>query len=339
MVGSNIVRLLNFLGHTNLLLVDKLGQSPHKWKTLSTLRFSEYLEYDEFCATSWTNRLAGIETVIHHGARSHTTETDAAFLIKNNYRFSQHLAQWAKDNNAKFIYASSAATYGMGDNGMEDRDDVKYLETLRPLNPYGMSKALFDTWMARRGWEGVVGLKYFNVYSGPERHKGEQRSLVCKAYDSLKSGRPIELFRSVREDVKDEDLSRDFLHVSDAAKVAVWFALDPQGRNQSGLYNVGSGKAERFYDLARFTAEAYAKKRGELHPPPNSIYSDRISPKGLISPYVIYIDMPEALRGRYQYYSRANITKLRKAGYTDSFLSLEEGVSRYVGELAREEIL
>jgi ADP-L-glycero-D-manno-heptose 6-epimerase len=348
LIGGATIRHLNSLGHTDIIAVDKLGSCPHKWRNLSRCHIADYIEYDDLRLDDLP---ASIDAVIHLGARSHTTETNAAFLIRNNYRFSIELAKWADAHRARFVYASSAATYG-ADTAMVDSDESEYLSSLRPLNAYGYSKHLFDLWMARDGMldqgglitrNGAVGLKYTNVYGPFERHKGEQRSLVCKAYDALCAGKPIELFESARPDVKTDEIRRDFIYVEDAAKITVWFALNDKGREAHGLFNVGSGVATSFTDLARFTVEGYIAVYG-----PRRVFhfEEAWRQGGIVAgkdieveyPYVQYVPMPEQLRARYQYYTCAPITKLRAAGYTEPFKSVEEGVREYVCDYLAKEI-
>lgn len=352
LIGSNVVRLLNSFGYTNIVIVDKLGSSPYKWKMLSQLRFADYIEWDDFSANDFRRGhqlTSHVKAIIALGARSYTTEKDAAFLIRNNYEANKWLAERSIQVNARFVYASSAATYG-ADSAMNDSDDLAHLESLRPLNAYGYSKTLFDIWMAREGLftfqQGAVGLKYTNVFSPKwEQHKGEQRSLVAKAYEALSAGQPITLFRSPRDDIKTEDIRRDFLGATDAAKVTVWFALDEVGRKQTGIYNVGSGKAESFVDLARFTAEAFVAERGEPKPSEDMVYNKKtgliesIWPKDFAFPYITYINMPEHLHGRYQYFTNPCIAKLRAAGYDEPIAPLKEAIREYVGEMAREKSL
>lgn len=357
LVGSACVRELNRQGHTDILIVDKLGSSPHKWRTLSQLRFADYVEWDDFSANSYARAgkwIDGVTTVLHLGARSHTTEQDAAFLMRNNFEASQELGDWCEREGARFVYASSAATYG-ADTSMDDTGDLRYLETLRPLNPYSFSKHLFDLWMTRNGafdpsgilnrGGGAVGLKYTNVFAPPwEHHKGNQRSVVAKAYDSLKAGQPITLFESARKDVKTEEIRRDFLSADDAARITVWFALDGKGRKASGLYNVGSGQSTSFTDLARFTAEAFVAEHGAPVPSPDYVYNEqtgemkRVWPENLAFPYIDYAPMPEELRRRYQYHTNPPIAKLRAAGYAEPITPLKDAIRDYVGILAREEV-
>jgi len=329
---------LNELGHTNILVVDKLGSSPTKWKNLRDCQFADYMEYDEFCGNKgWKEGLKGVTTVLHLGAKSATTEKDAAFLMDNNYGFSQWLSDWCVENGARFIYASSAATYG-ADTAM---DDTAPITNLKPLNAYGYSKLLFDLWMTRKGRleSGAVGLKYTNIMGRGEAHKDDMRSVVCKAYDSLREGRAIELFESANPAIKTSDIRRDLLSVEDAAKITVWFALDPEGRKGAGLFNVGSGESTSFADLATYTAEAYCAN----HTPP--LILPPSDPWALIQrdttflqfPYITYVPMPEHLRSRYQYVTCASIAKLRAAGYTEEFTPLKQAVSEYVEWMAKED--
>lgn len=326
LIGSNVALELNKHGYTDIIITDKLGLSPYKWKNLSKIKYSDYIEWDDFAKNEYKYGISIMEKVsviIALGAHSYTTEKNAAFLIRNNYETQKWLAIHARDNNARFVYASSAATYGAGE--IRDQDDSEYLSSLRPLNVYGYSKHLFDLWMTRQGWGNATGLKYTNIFGSHERHKGDQRSLVCKAYDSLKSGKPIELFQSARQDIKMEEIRRDFLWVGDAAKITVWFALDEKGQQANGLFNVGSGVSTSFCDLAKFTIESFANVHGANW-------------MGVKDGYIHYVPMPEELRGRYQYVTQVSIEKLRRAGYEGEIMPIKKAIDIYVKEwLSKEE--
>lgn len=309
-LGSAVVWRLNRFGMEDILIVDHLGNGE-KWLNLRPLRFRDYLEKDEFLrliamdsSPTWQSHgQRGIDAVIHLGACSSTTEQDASYLVSNNFKYTQQLAVHALRNGIRFIYASSAATYGNGDRGF--RDDETELDDLRPLNMYGYSKQLFDVWAKNNGLlDRIVGLKYFNVFGPNEYHKEEMRSLVIKAYEQIVTTGRIRLFRSHCEDYADGEQKRDFLYVKDAVEMTLHFLSD---RDSNGIFNVGSGRAETWNSLASAIFKALGKP-------------ERIE----------YIDMPENIRDRYQYYTRADMTKLRNTGYDKDPKPLDEAVGDYV---------
>ncbi len=305
-IGSALVHALNERGAENLLVTDVLGHDE-KWRNLSPLKFDDYLQADELLTALECGTLGQIETIFHLGACSATTETDAAYLIANNYRYTQTLAEWALAHGTRFVYASSAATYGDGERGMDDRDED--LAKLRPLNLYGYSKHAFDLHAQRRGYLGdIVGIKYFNVFGPNEYHKGDMRSLVCKAYQQIVETGKIRLFKSYKSEFRDGEQMRDFVYVKDAVDMTLHLAQSKTGRKKAGgLYNVGSGVARTWVDLgtAIFTA---------LGRPPE----------------IEFIDMPENIRGQYQYHTCADISKLRDTGYDAETATLEDAVRDYV---------
>jgi ADP-L-glycero-D-manno-heptose 6-epimerase len=302
-IGSALIAALNSRGVSDILVVDELGRDE-RWKNLRNLSFADYLEKDDFSSLVVQDRLPSrIEAVFHLGACTDTTETDASFLIKNNYEYSKHLARWSAEKKVRFIYASSAATYGDGSAGFNDDEDK--LESLRPLNMYGYSKHLFDLWARRTGLlTRIVGLKYFNVFGPNEYHKGQMRSFVLKAFEQIKDRGQVGLFKSYRSDYADGEQKRDFLYVKDAVEMTLFFLDRPE---VSGIFNIGSGQARSWNDLAKAVFAAMGK-----------------------SPKIEYIDMPEAIRDKYQYYTCADMTKLRKAGYRKAITSLEDSVEDYV---------
>ncbi len=309
-IGSAIVWRLNQLGNDNILIVDNLG-TDEKWKNLVPLRFHDYMEKDEFLNLIVNNKLSAsirsendkIDAIIHMGACSSTTEQDATFLTQNNFEYTKHLAIAAHNAGARFIYASSAATYGDGSNGFED-DDQK-IDQLRPLNMYGYSKQLFDQWALRHGLlDKIVGVKYFNVFGPNEYHKGDMRSVVLKGFEQIASSGKMKLFKSYRKEYKDGEQVRDFLYVKDAVDMTLFFL---EKRIATGLYNLGSGAANKWNDLAAAIFRALGK-------PAN----------------VEYMEMPETIREKYQYYTCADISKIRKAGFGKSLTSLEDSVTEYV---------
>jgi ADP-L-glycero-D-manno-heptose 6-epimerase len=303
LIGSALVRQLNLEDDENIIVVDRLGTSE-KWRHLVPLRFADYLDAEEFFPriVREPDAFGAIERVFHLGACSSTTERDASYLIANNVRRSQEIAEWAFARGARFVYASSAATYGARESDMrEDLDPC----SLRPLNMYGYSKHLFDLWMRREGLlESAVGIKYFNVYGPNEDHKGGMRSVVAKAYEQIRASGTIELFKSYRPGIADGEQTRDFLYVKDAAAMTSFLGRTPRA---NGLYNLGSGVDRSWNDLARAVFAA-------LNLPPR----------------IVYIEMPEVLRGKYQYRTVATIDRLRAAGWTREATSLETAVEDYV---------
>jgi ADP-L-glycero-D-manno-heptose 6-epimerase len=259
----------------------------------------------------------GLEAIFHMGAISSTTETDADLIVENNFRLSCALWNWCRDHNKRFIYASSAATYGGGENGFNDDASIEGLGKLRPLNAYGWSKHLFDRWVARQKGsedgvpEQAVGLKFFNVYGPNEYHKGGQRSVAEQIYPFAKRQEAFPLFKSHNPDYADGGQLRDFIWVGDCVDVMLWLLDNPR---VNGLFNVGSGKARSFADLATAVYEAAGVK-----------------------PMIVYRGMPEAMRNTYQYFTEANLEKLRKAGYTRPMTGLEEGIRQYMKYLGNDD--
>jgi ADP-L-glycero-D-manno-heptose 6-epimerase len=301
-IGRNVIAELNRRGHKNLLLVDQLG-SDEKWANLVGLQFDDVISPARFLENVKTDTTAKAVACIHLGACSATTEKDADFLLENNYRYTRTLCEWSLRQGIRFVYASSAATYGDGTTGYSDEDNAT--PALRPLNMYGYSKHLFDLWAIQTGAiDRIVGLKYFNVYGPYEDHKGNMRSLVQKAYHQIIERGYLELFKSHRPDYRDGEQKRDFVYVRDAVDVTLHFALHSR---ICGLLNCGTGVARTWLDLARALFSAMNRK-----------------------PDIRFIEMPEALRAKYQYYTQAEVKKLRKAGYGKPFLNLEEGVTDYV---------
>jgi ADP-L-glycero-D-manno-heptose 6-epimerase len=309
LIGSAVVQQLNERGREDILIVDHLGHTD-KWRNLVPLRFMDYLEKDVFehmlDAGSLAGRLPGhrgLDAVIHLGACSATTEPDATYLIKNNFEYSRKLALAALADDARFIYASSAATYGDGENGFEDNDHQ--LPLLRPMNMYGYSKQLFDLWALRQGLlNSIVGIKYFNVYGPNEQHKGEMRSLVLKAYEQISATGTLRLFKSHRPEYGDGEQLRDFIYVKDAAEMTLHFL---QATEANGIFNVGGGTTVSWNRLAGAVFSAMGK----------AINID-------------YIDMPESIRNTYQYLTCAETSKIQAAGFTNPVLSVEEAVSDYI---------
>ncbi|MEM0896321.1 MAG: ADP-glyceromanno-heptose 6-epimerase [Verrucomicrobiota bacterium] len=303
-IGSALVWALNEKGADNIILVDRLG-SDEKWKNLTPLRFGDYFEADDLfdVLEQREDYFGEVSTVFHLGACSATTEKDVAFLMRNNFEYTKCLADWTLRRRARFVYASSAATYGDGSAGMDDQ--APDLHRFRPLNPYGYSKHLFDVHAQKIGkLKGMVGLKYFNVYGPNEDHKDDMRSLVNKAYDQIVETGKVKLFKSYHPDYADGEQMRDFLYVKDAVEMTIHLANSPLA---GGLFNVGSGNASTWVQLATAIFAALGRQ-----------------------PEIEFIEMPEALKGKYQYYTCADITKLRKAKYEAAVTPLESAVSDYV---------
>lgn len=304
-IGSGVLRGLNDAGVGDVVVVDRLGSSE-KWKNLVGKLYLDYLHKDQFIEQLLGGAFGEgkeIEAVIHLGACSSTTEADADYLWRNNFKYSQVLATWCLEKEVRFIYASSAATYGDGAQGFLDDDAA--VPHLRPLNMYGYSKQLFDQWALDEGvMDRMVGLKFFNVFGPNEAHKGDMRSLVDKAVLQIQATGRLQLFKSHKPEFKDGEQTRDFVYVKDV--VAIILKLLQQ-REVGGLYNLGSGSARTWNDLA------------------GSVF------KALGKPVAIdYIDMPQQLRGKYQYHTRAEMGKLRQALGLLPIRSLEDAVTDYV---------
>ena len=268
------------------------------------MHYAELIEAAELHTRLASGLLGKLDYIFHLGACSSTTETNEQYLRENNYEYSRRLAEWALGTGVRFVYASSAATYGDGSAGMDD-SDPRQLERLRPLNLYGQSKQWMDLHALQEGWlDRIVGLKYFNVYGPNENHKGDMRSLVCKSYaDVLKTG-VIQLFKSYRPEYKDGEQRRDFLYVKDAVAMTLHLAANPAA---NGIFNIGSGVARTWNDLARALFAALGRE-----------------------PRIEYIDMPESIRDKYQYFTQADVHKLLAAGYNQPITSLEDAVRDYV---------
>lgn len=298
-IGSAIVWRLNELGREDIVIVDRKDNAA-KEKNLAPLKFTDFVDADEFINN--LNNFRETDAIIHMGACSSTTETDEEYMMRNNYQYTKDLAEFAVANDIRFIYASSAATYGDGSAGMADGTDD--LDKLRPLNLYGQSKHLFDQYAARNGmFEKIVGLKYFNVFGPNENHKGDMRSLVNKAFDQINETGSLKLFKSASPDYADGEFGRDFVYVKDAVDMTLHFMENKTG----GLFNVGSGEMHTWNELA------------------DAIFKALDLPKK-----VEFIDMPENLRDKYQYYTQADITRIREVDYAAEIKPLSEAVADYV---------
>ena len=303
-IGSWLIHELNNRGIEQIVVADFLGHDE-KWRNLVPLGFADFIDAGDLLEALGSGRLRKFDLVLHMGACSSTTERDAAYLMRNNYDFTRRLAEWSIQNGARFVYASSAATYGDGTAGMDDASDLSYLRRLRPLNMYGYSKHMFDLYAARNGLlDRCVGIKYFNVFGPNEQHKGDMQSLVSKAYKQVVNTGVIRLFKSYREDYRDGEQKRDFIYVKDAVAMTLHLA---SSEDAVGLYNVGAGRAETWLDLAHAVFAAMGAQ-----------------------PRIEFIDMPEDMRTKYQYLTLANITRLRDSGYSDPVTPLASAVDDYV---------
>ena len=304
LIGSAIVWELNRRGFENIIIADRLG-TDEKWRNLVPLKFADYMDAQDVLTsvTGGNGALDKVELVLHLGACSATTERDSHYLMRNNFEYTKLLAHWSAARSARFVYASSADSYGVGTHCMDDR--MTELHKLRPLNMYGYSKHLFDQYAQRSGlMRRIIGLKYFNVFGPNEDHKADMRSVVHKSFNQILATGKVQLFRSHRPDFRDGEQLRDFLNVKDAVRMTLHLAQAPLA---SGLYNLGSGLAQSWLQLTHAIFAAMGL-------PPN----------------IEFIDMPAALQPKYQYYTCADITKLRQSGFKEEITPLAEAVRDYV---------
>jgi ADP-L-glycero-D-manno-heptose 6-epimerase len=305
-IGSNIVAALNDAGRADVVVCDVLG-SDGKWRNLAKRQLADIVPPAELSDWLKGRRL---DAVLHLGAISETTATDGDLVIESNFRLSMRLLDWCTASSTPFIYASSAATYGDGAQGFSDDPSLAALKTLRPMNLYGWSKHLFDMAVAARIERGdklppqCAGLKFFNVFGPNEYHKGTMMSVLARRFDDIKSGRVVQLFKSHRDGISDGDQRRDFIYVDDVVRVVMWLLATP---SVGGLFNVGTGKARSFKDLM---LSAYAALGTGAN--------------------IQYIDMPEQIRGSYQYFTESEVDRLHGAGYNGGFTPLEDAVGLYV---------
>ena len=306
-IGSNVVAALAERQPGRVMVCDTLDRGE-KWRNLARHEIAGVIPPQQLF--DWLKKTPNPEVVIHLGAISSTTEPDVDLIFRCNFQLSLDLWQWCTLHSLRFIYASSAATYGDGSAGFDDDGSIAGLARLRPLNAYGWSKHLFDRRVARMLKDGErrppqwVGLKFFNVYGPNEYHKGDMQSVVAQRYRDAAEGRPIRLFKSDRADLPDGGQKRDFVYVQDVVDVMLWL-VDHNGID--GLFNIGSGQARSFAELAKAMFGALGR-------------NDNID----------YVDMPDELKGRYQYFTEAPLERLRRAGYTRPMTSLEDGVGDYV---------
>ncbi len=305
-IGSNLVAALNDAGRADVAVCDLLGHDG-KWRNLAKRQLADIVPPAELQDWLKGRRL---DAIIHLGAISETTATDGDLVIETNFRLSMRLLDWCTAHATPFIYASSAATYGDGARGFSDDPSIAALKMLRPMNLYGWSKHLFDMAVAERvarteklppQW---AGLKFFNVFGPNEYHKGAMMSVLARRFDDIKAARPVQLFKSHREGIADGDQRRDFIYVDDVVRVMMWLLATP---SVSGIFNVGTGKARSFKDLM---VSAY-RALGAV-------------------PNIQFIDMPESIRGSYQYFTQSDVDRLQRAGYNGGFTTLEDAVDAYV---------
>jgi ADP-L-glycero-D-manno-heptose 6-epimerase len=305
-IGSNLVAALNAAGRSDVVVCDMLGHEG-KWRNLAKRQLMDIVPPSELM-----NWLQGrhLDAVFHLGAISETTATDGDLVIETNFRLSSRLLDWCTANPTPFIYASSASTYGNGEQGFRDDQSLAALRQLQPMNLYGWSKHLFDLVVAERAAGGKplppqwAGLKFFNVFGPNEYHKGTMMSVLARKFDDVKAGRTVQLFKSHREGIADGDQRRDFIYVDDVVRVMIWLLATPA---VSGIFNVGTGRARSFRDLMLATYAALGA-----------------------TPKIEYVDMPAQIRGSYQYFTESDVGRLCGAGYNGGFTGLEESVGLYV---------
>lgn len=302
-IGSAFVWKLNQEGIEDIVIVDRLGTTD-KWKNLVNLRYEDYIYKDDFFNMLCDDALPfEISAVVHMGACSSTTERDADYLWENNFLYTRTLAEWAIEHKVRFIYASSAATYGDGRQGFSDDHDK--IRALKPINMYGYSKQVFDLWVLRRQLENkVAGIKFFNVFGPNEYHKADMTSVIFKAFHQIKETGKVKLFKSYKPEYKDGGQMRDFVYVKDCINVLWWLF---KNQDVNGIFNLGTGKARTWNDLIGAVFNAMG-----------------------IEPNIKYIEMPEELRNQYQYFTQAEMNKLSAAGCPVAFSSLEDSVRDYV---------
>ncbi len=305
-IGSNVVASLNEAGRTDIVVNDTLG-TDSRWRNLQKRQLADLVAPKDL--PRWLEGRK-LDAVIHMGAISDTTADDGDLVMESNFRLSLALLDWCTATRTPFIYASSAATYGEGEEGFDDDASPEHLATLRPMNLYGWSKHLFDQALIARQVRGEklppqwAGLKFFNVFGPNEYHKGKMASVLSKVFDDARAGGAVRLFKSHRDGIADGDQRRDFIYVDDVVSVVRWLLDAPR---ISGLFNVGTGKARSFREMIEAMFAAMNRPA-------------RIE----------YVDMPEAIRGQYQYFTQSNVGRLRAAGYNAGFTPLEDAVARYV---------
>jgi len=309
-IGSAFLWKLNEEGISDIVLVD--DHSAEKEKNLQGRKYKDYIHKDEFIKLVEAKKFDRPSYVVHMGACSSTTLEDEDYYRQNNFEYSKTLALWAHETKVPFLYASSAATYGAGERGYSDLNDTTM--KLAPLNFYGKYKHLFDLWVLNEGFEDkATGIKFFNVFGPNEYHKSDMRSVVCKKYSEVAVDGCIKLFKSYKEEYKDGEQKRDFVYIKDSVDVMYWLFQNP---DKTGIFNLGTGTARSWNDLA------------------NAMFAALRKPAK-----IDYIEMPESLRPRYQYFTEAEMNKIRQAGCDYQFRSLEEAVSDYMQYLSKEAYL
>jgi len=307
-IGSNVVASLTKTGNWDVVVSDWVGDDD-KRRNIAKHQIVDVVAPEELLTYLDKNKSA-IDVIIHMGAISSTTERNVDLIFRNNFVFSRDLWRWASRYQKRFIYASSAATYGDGSAGFSDEATIAALDRLRPLNPYGWSKHLFDRFVARELDKGRdypsqwAGLKFFNVYGANEYHKDSMKSVIAQIYPKAARGEAVTLFRSHHPDYEDGGQLRDFIYVRDCSQVVSWLLKNDL---VSGLFNLGTGHARSFADLAKAVFAALNRKA-----------------------FIEYVDTPDDIRDRYQYYTQADMSKIRSAGYADDFTTLEDGIADYV---------
>lgn len=300
-IGSCVVRSLNEAGCSDIVIVDNISETD-KWMNMRNKKYIKYVHKSKFLEE--LPIYENVEAIVHMGAQSSTTERDFDYLWENNFEYTKALWNYCAEKHISFIYASSAATYGDGSLGFNDRMDI---DKLLPLNGYGYSKQLFDMWVKHQAKSfpaQYCGLKFFNVYGPNEYFKGSMASMVFHGFNQIKETGKVKLFKSCNPNYADGGQLRDFVYVKDICKVIMWLLVN---KHVSGLFNVGTGRAQSFAELAEATFHALD-----------------------LEPNIEYIDMPEKLRGKYQYYTKAEMSKLYDAGYPYHFADVENGVRDYV---------
>jgi len=309
-IGSCFLQKLNGEGITDVIVVDRLDEL--KRKNLLGKKYIDYIEKEDFLSLLLDEKIGKVDLFIHLGACTSTMEKNASYLVKNNFIYSKEVAKWAFKNDVRFLYASSAATYGAGENGFGDEDENT--RKLKPLNLYGFSKHLFDLRIIGNNFsDKCAGFKFFNVFGPNEYHKGYMRSVVVKSFEEIKTQGKVHLFKSYRDKCPDGEQKRDFVYVKDVVKVMYYFIENP---DKNGIFNVGTGKARSFNDLAGALFSALEMERK-----------------------IEYVDMPESIRENYQYFTQADLRKLRKAGCNHQFMELNEAVADYAGYLKEQKYL
>jgi ADP-L-glycero-D-manno-heptose 6-epimerase len=305
LIGSATIWGINNQNLDNVWAVDWVEENSPKQRNLASLKYQRFLDAKVFreLVRENSSELSEVKTVIHLGACSSTTETNEDYLHDNNFLYTKDVCEWALENNSRFVYASSAATYGDGSMGMDDKEEN--IENFTPLNLYGWSKHKFDLLAKEQDWlDKITGLKYFNVYGPNEEHKENMRSVVSKAYQQIVKSDKMSLFKSHRKEYGDGEQQRDFLYIKDAVQMTLWLA---QNEHANGLFNLGNGQARTWLDLGKSIFSALKLKEN-----------------------IEFVDMPAILRDKYQYFTEAKTEKIKEHGYNYNLFSLEDAVQDYV---------